>query len=164
MRRSISHATRDCGLFHGTIDQNFKLAAPGLSSEDISETLRSLALETTVENLPEGQNTRLNRATLDALSEAEKNLIRLARSVARKASIYLFSEPTLGLETAQRDAFKAWLKAHAGKHTILLASADRSLADFADRFIVIEQGRIIVNDTGANGRKKLQTAMNAAKG
>lgn len=164
LRRSISYSIRDGGLFHGTIDQNFKLAAPDLSSEDVSEILRVFGLEGTVNNLPEGQGTRLNRATLDALTGPEKNLLKVARGAARKATIYAFSEPTLGLEGPQRAAFKAWLKQESGKQTILLASADRSLADYADRFVVINQGRIIVNDTGAEGRKKLKNALNAKQG
>lgn len=164
LRRSISYAIHDGGLFHGTIEQNFKLATPDVTSEDITKTLRMFGLEKTVANLPKGQQTRLDLATIDALSEAEKTLFKVARSAARKATIYLFSEPTLGLESAQRDAFKSWLRKNSGKQTILLASADKSLADYADRFLLIEQGRVIVNDTGTNGRKKLDIAMTTARG
>jgi hypothetical protein len=48
----------------------------------------------------------------------------------------------------------------SGNRTVVIATADRSLLSFADRFIYLERGRLIVNDTGESGRKKIQAVLN----
>jgi ATP-binding cassette subfamily C protein/ATP-binding cassette subfamily C protein LapB len=75
--------------------------------------------------------------------------------MARPASVYLFSEPTNGLSDTRRQAFKTWVKEQARNRTVIIATADRSFLNIADRLIYLNAGQVAVNDTGEVGRKKM---------
>ncbi|CUK17854.1 RTX-I toxin determinant B [Ruegeria denitrificans] len=161
LRKSVTYATYNSHLFHGTVKQNFRLAAPTLDSQDIHVALDSLGIRKEIEALPEGCDTRLNNRLLSNLSgELLKSLV-LARSMARPSSVYLFSEPTNGLSHARRAGFKAWLTTQRGRKTILISTADRSFMQMADRLIYVNGDRIVVDDTGPAAIRKVEAVMKA---
>jgi ATP-binding cassette subfamily C protein/ATP-binding cassette subfamily C protein LapB len=79
----------------------------------------------------------------------------------RPSSIYLFSEPTNGLSQPRRAQFKSWLEEQRGHSTVLIATADRSFLQMADRVIFLNGDRVVVNDTGAAAIKKVQAVLKA---
>ena len=160
LRNSVSYATFEPGLFYGTVAQNFRLASPTLTDADIAQALIAAGIHEEVAQLPNGSDTRLTDAILSELPREFIKAKSLARCIARDTSVFLFSEPTIGLSHQRRVAFKDWLNQMAGKRTIVLATADRSLFDYADRFVFLENGRVTVNDTGQAGLKKLKAALN----
>ncbi|MEM1372455.1 MAG: hypothetical protein AAGG72_09560, partial [Pseudomonadota bacterium] len=58
-----------------------------------------------------------------------------------------------------RACFKAWLAQQRGSRTVFVATSDRSLLQLADRFLFLDDGRLTVNDTGAQGVKKITAAL-----
>lgn len=161
LRRSVSYDVFEASLFYGTVTQNFRLAAPEITEAKIDKALAAIGLEAEVAKMPERYETRLTDAYLSKLPAETIKALTLARTIARGTPIFLFAEPTVGLSTHRRGAFKKWLKAEAGQRTIVISTADQSLLDLADRFIFLNQGRIAVNDYGEAGRKKLQAMLNA---
>lgn len=159
LRRSISYATYDCALFHGTVAQNLRLAAPSISDAAIEALLDRLHLINAIRDLPDGIDTRLTQTVISGLPEATRKALCLARALAREAPIYLFSEPTTGLGELQRIAFRDWLSQKRGTATVLIATADRSLISMADRFLFLDSGRLTVNDTSEAGAKKIHAVL-----
>ena len=162
LRRSISYSTFDLGLFYGTIRQNFKLAEPDLTDADIKASLQQLGLLGAVMALDEGLDTRLNDETLAKLPADLKRGISLARSLARPSSIVLLSEPTHDLGARTRAKLKEWIASQRGQRTIVIATADRSLLSYGDRFVFLDAGKIVVNDQGEAGLKKVNAALENA--
>lgn len=159
LRRSVTYATYEKSLFYGTVAQNFRLAAPSLSDMEIQASLDRMGLRQGHGILPDGVQTRLSDEALSQMPDEILRSLALARSMARPASVYLFSEPTNGLNDTRRQAFKTWVKDQAGSHTVIIATADRSFLNIADRFIYLNAGQVAVNDTGDVGRKKLLAAL-----
>lgn len=161
LRKSVTYATYDPRLFHGTVKQNFLLAAPTLDDDDISAALDSIGIRSEIDALPEGCDTRLNIQLMSTLSGELLKSLALARSISRRSSVYLFSEPTNGLSHARRARFKTWLDTQRGNKTVLIATADRSLMQMADRLIYLNGDRVVVDDTGPAAVKKVQAVLKA---
>lgn len=159
LRKSVTYATYDKSLFYGTVAQNFRLAAPSLSDAEIDDALVGIGLKDDLDLLPQGADTRLTDTVLANLPEEAVKSLTLARGMARPSSIHLFSEPTNGLDDLRRDCFKEWVKNQRGHKTVVIATADRSFIQFADRFIFLNGDRIAVQDTGAAGRKKIEAVL-----
>ncbi|WP_247744361.1 ABC transporter transmembrane domain-containing protein [Ruegeria sp. R14_0] len=155
LRSSITYATYDTALFYGTVAQNFRLAAPSVSDEDIRVALDQLDLLDDRDLLPAGIDTRLADGGLAQLPAAALKSLTLARSMVRKCPVYLFSEPTNGLSDLRRACFRNWVRSQQGRKTVVIATADRSFMQFADRFVFLNGDRVVVNATGEAGRKKL---------
>ncbi len=159
LRRSISYDSFGAALFYGTVRQNFLLAAPTVSEDAMQDALGAAGIAADIATLPDGLDTRLNETMLGALSPEILRALGLARSIARHAPIHLFSEPTTDLGPEKRALFRHWLAQQKGQRTIFVASADRALLDLADRYIFLDAGRIVVNDTGKTGLKKIKAAL-----
>lgn len=164
LRKSITYATFEKALFYGTVAQNFRLAAPSLSDEAIKRAFETMALTQNRDVLPDGVETRLNDKLLAHLPEEAKKALTMARAMARPSSLTLFSEPTNGLSDARRQSFKQWVQDQKGHRTVVIATADRSFLQLADRFVFLNGDRVAVHDTGDIGRKKIQAAFKALGG
>ena len=114
--------------------------------------------------LPDGAATRLNDQVLARLPEEAIKALTLARAMARPSSLTLFSEPTNGLSDARRSCFKNWVQQQKGAHTVVIATADRSFLQLADRIVFLNGERVAVHDTGDAGRKKVQAVFKALGG
>ena len=162
LRRSISYNTFDLGLFYGTIRQNFKLADPDLPDAEIKASLQQLGLLGAVTALDDGLDTRLNDEMLAKLPLDLKRGISLARSLARRSPIVLLSEPTQDLSARTRAKLKEWIAAQRGQRTIVMATSDRSFLSYGDHFVFLAAGKIVVNDQGDAGLKKINAALENA--
>lgn len=159
LRTAITASRQDSAFFYGTVAQNFRLCAPTLTDDQIVEALAHVGLDGQIDELPDGLDTRLRDDAANVLPKHRLKALSLARSIARSAPIHLFSDPTNGLNGRSRDTFKGWLKEQKGSCTIYLATSDRSFLQLADRFLFLDEGRLVVNDTGAQGLKKITAAL-----
>ena len=118
-----------------------------------------MGMSVDISALPDGFESRLTDDVLSNLPEETVKSLVLARSLARRAPIYLFSEPTHGLGQDKRLCFKKWLETKGRESTVFLSTADRSFLPMADRFIYLDEGRVVVNDTGESGLDKIRAAL-----
>ena len=121
--------------------------------------LGHLGLDVANDDLPDGLQTRLRDDTDNVMSEHRLKALSLARNIARCAPIHLFSDPTEGLNDHSRACFKAWITQQKGDRTVYVATSDQSFLQLADRFLFLDDGRLVVNDTGAQGIKKITAAI-----
>ncbi len=163
LRRSITMMRQDSAFFYGTVAQNFRLGRATLTEDQMKEALVHAGLGGEVEGLQDGLQTRLKDDAASVLPPHCLKALSLARSLARSAPIHLFADPTNGLSRYSRECFKAWLTHNKGRHTIYIATSDKSLLPFADRYLFLNDGRLVVNDTGAQGLKKMQAALQSCE-
>lgn len=155
LRRAVAHDLQEPAFFHGTLRQNFRLSDPTLSDEAIAAALDCLDLAREVEALPEGLDTRLTGAVQARMSRSVLRGLSLARCLARDAPIYLFDEPCMGLDSDREHAFLRVLQAMKGRKTTLMVTNRPSHFELADRLILLDRGRVLVNDKGPAARKKI---------
>ncbi|MEM9126939.1 MAG: ATP-binding cassette domain-containing protein, partial [Pseudomonadota bacterium] len=164
LRKSATYAPGNLAVFYGTVAQNFRLAAPSLSDDDITAALNVMGLIDDTGLLPDGIETRLTDEDIALLPEDTLRSLVLARCIARPSSVFLFAEPTNSMCDQKRRYFKDWANAQRGCRTVVVATADRSFLDLADRFIFLSDGRVAVDDTGETGHRKMQAALKSLGG
>jgi putative ABC transport system ATP-binding protein len=78
------------------------------------------------------------------LSQGEKQRVAIARAIANDAELIIADEPTGSLETKQGFDIIQLLHSHAKEQNkcVIVASHDLRLAEFADRILRLEDGKI----------------------
>ena len=77
------------------------------------------------------------------LSGGEQRRLSIAGILAMNSDVVMFDEPTAGLDSPSRDEIMALLKRLAAEgKTVIFSTHKRDEADFADREIVIKDGRV----------------------
>jgi len=95
------------------------------------------------------------------LSRGMKQKVSLASVLAGDVSVAFLDEPTLGLDVESSLALRAELKRLAAERglTLLVSSHDMDvIEDVCDRVIIMNEGRIVVNDTVENVLAGFETA------
>ena len=83
-----------------------------------------------------------------ALSGGEKRKIAVAGILVCKPKYLIFDEPIAGLDCNSRDSFMKLLLAlkHNGTTIIIISHNTEYLAEYADRILVMDGGKIILDD------------------
>ncbi len=155
LRNAISYDLQTPEFLHGTVRQNLQMAHPTVTDEEIWLWLERLRLAAEVRRLPEGLDTRLTEALLKRLSPAMVKGLSLARCLLRPANIYLFGEPCIGLDNAREQAFLDVVASLKGERTVLMVTNRPSHFELADRLVMLDRGRVAVNEKGATARRKV---------
>lgn len=81
----------------------------------------------------------------DALSGGEKQRVAIARALVSSPKILLADEPTAALDSHSGRQICEILRrlADDGKHTVVIVSHDPRWASFADRTVLLEDGRVM---------------------
>lgn len=144
LRHAIGTVPQKPSFFYGTIAQNIRLAHPTATDTEIEEALAMTGILDQVNALEGGVNFRLmgNRET--QFSEGFLKQLMLARAFVKKPSIFLLDEPGAQLDLAGDQAFVKALQGQKGKATTIMATSRPSHMRLADRVIVLDRGRIVL--------------------
>lgn len=164
LRRSITYEQSRTELFYGTVYQNFRLASPSLSEADMTASLEAMQLMEEVQKFPDGIHTRLSESFRGSLSPTMLRSVALCRSLVREGPVLLLNDPSAGLDQPRKEALTKELARLKATKTILVATNDPTLVQLGDRFVYLDQGRVVANDKGAAGRKKLMAIQNKLGG
>ncbi len=143
LRQAIAYVPQKVTLFHGTVDQNIRLAHPTASDEDIERACREARVFDYAEALPEGRNTRLNTDAQRVMPGALKQRLLLARAFVKQAPIFLLDEPASGLDESGEEGLLEKIEALRGAATIVMVSHRPSHMRLADRIIYMEFGQVV---------------------
>jgi ABC-2 type transport system ATP-binding protein len=107
------------------------------------------------EILATAELTEIAGRRLDKLSGGQAQRVRFAFALAGNPELLLLDEPTVGMDVESRQGFWASMRRFAATgRTVLFATHYLEEADdFADRVIVIAQGRVIADGTGEQIKK-----------
>lgn len=145
LRRHIGFVSQEPFLFSGTIRDNIAFGKPAADAE-ILGAARAAALEETIREFPKGLDTVVGEKGV-VLSGGQKQRIVLARALIRDPRILLLDDPIGQVDSATASLIIDTIRSLAGERTIIIASHRISAVRFADRIIVLDQGRIIESGT-----------------
>ncbi|MEM6387564.1 MAG: ABC transporter transmembrane domain-containing protein [Pseudomonadota bacterium] len=160
LRQSVTYANGASAHFYGTIYQNFRLAAPDITEEETIDAIYNMGLKRELDAMEAGIHTRLTEAFRASMSDSTLRALALARSFARGSSLYMFNNPSVGLDIRRRAALKSCLAdLHAAQKTVILATNDEDLMPLAKRFVFMQQGQIVIDDHGPGGLRKVKAIL-----
>jgi ATP-binding cassette, subfamily C, bacterial CydC len=134
--------TQRTELFQDTVRDNLTLANPAADDMALWAALEDAGLAETIKAMPGGLDTRLGEGGL-GLSGGQSRRLALARLFLRDTPLWLLDEPTEGLDAATARDVLARLERKAQTRALVIATHKRREAGFADRIIVLDQGRVV---------------------
>ncbi|MCB9994638.1 MAG: peptidase domain-containing ABC transporter [Hyphomicrobiaceae bacterium] len=146
LRAAIGYVPQKPALFHGTIAQNLRLAAPGASDDDLRRACDEVGILEAVQQLPKGLDTLLDHARQETLPGGFRQALSIAQALLREPKILLLDEPAKTLDHSLEQAFLNCLDQRRGRTTIIMVSHRPSHIRLADRILKLDRGAMVSFD------------------
>jgi ABC-type multidrug transport system fused ATPase/permease subunit len=146
IRDTLGLVTQDGHLFHETIGQNLRLAAPEASDVELWGALRQARLADLVGSLHDGLDTVVGERGY-RLSGGERQRLTIARLLLAKPRVVILDEATAHLDSESEVAVQEALTEALAGRTALVIAHRLSTVRAADIILVIEDGRIVERGT-----------------
>ena len=138
-KQNISYTTSKPYFYIDTIMENLRLINP--NKKHIYEACKKVGIHDTIMALPEGYNTNLS-LNPSALTDGQKFLLGIARTLLTKCEIFMIYEFPIGLSNKEIKQVKNIIENLKSRHTILIFSASNPIDDIITRHFMIENGNI----------------------
>lgn len=140
-RHFISYVPQGNTLFSGTIADNVRMGNRNATEEEIIAALKASSAYDFVQNLPDGMNTVIGEKG-HGVSEGQAQRISLARALVRKAPFLVLDEATASLDEKTELRVLEGIRSLTPKPTCILITHRRSVLNYCDKEIKIEDKKI----------------------
>lgn len=154
VRRDVGLMTQNSRLFHGTLRDNLIMGAPHASDQEILQALALTGAADFIGKFADGMDHLILEGGL-GLSGGQRQSLLLSRLIIRQPQIVLLDEPTASLDEATERQLIQNLDRWAAHRTLIIATHRMSVLSLVNRIIVVDNGRIIVDDSKDNAIARL---------
>ncbi|HEY6933951.1 MAG TPA: ABC transporter ATP-binding protein [Marmoricola sp.] len=144
----VGYVTQDAHMFHDTIRENLRYAAPDVSDEQIWAALEAAQIAGLVRGMPDGLETVVGDRGY-RLSGGERQRLAIARLLLKAPSIVVLDEATAHLDSESEYAVQQALDRALEGRTSLVIAHRLSTVRNADQILVVEGGRVAQRGTHA---------------
>jgi len=145
LRDQIGLVMQDVLIIPGSIRDNILLDLH-MSDHELHKLVELSQLKGLVDNLPEGLDSKIGEGGMD-LSAGQKQLLALARVLARNPSILVLDEATANVDTETEMFIEHAIQAALTNRTSIVIAHRLSTIKRADRILVMDQGAIVEQGT-----------------
>ena len=146
LRSKMAIVSQDPFLFSQTIRENIFSNSNHLSENEKEQILEASNCKRVLERLPKGIETVLSEGGL-SISSGERQLISIARALARDPELIIFDEATSYIDSNTEAQIQEAMANLMKNRTSILVAHRLSTARNADQIIVLNHGRIIESGT-----------------
>ncbi len=159
LRRTVSAISQDATLIRGTIRDNITASHPHASEEDILRAAKAAGAHDFISNHPLGYDAPVGERG-DGLSGGQRQCIALARAFLAHPKVFVCDEPTNAMDTQTEENFARTIRSETEGRTLVLITHRGSLLPLVDRLILLDQGRVVMDDA----RDKVIAALSRKSG
>ncbi len=145
LRQQFCYVPQQPWLFAGTLRENICFNTPEIGDQQLKELCIQAELMPLIETLPDGLNTVLTEQS--ALSAGQKQLIALARAMARNAPIVVLDEATASVDTLTEQRLQRAMDQLMRGRTAFLIAHRLNTVKNVDRILVLKDGRLAESGT-----------------
>lgn len=163
LRDGIGYMPQDPDLFTGTIRENLMIGRPWATIEELDKAIDQSGLRGLIASDPAGLARSVGEQGA-GLSGGQRQGLALARLLVRRPKVLFLDEPTNAMDQEMESWVAASLGAINGGGTGLIVCTHRpSLAGIAERWIVMDQGRIVLDGDRNTVMARLQSGASSQK-
>ncbi|MEM6294772.1 MAG: ABC transporter ATP-binding protein [Myxococcota bacterium] len=138
----VSIVFQDVFLFHGSIADNLRIAAPNCTDAALVEACRIARIHDAIEAMPEGYATVVGDRGL-RLSGGERQRLSIARAVLKDAPVLLLDEATAFADAENEALIHAALAEVAKRRTVVVVAHRLATIANADHIVVLDRGAAV---------------------
>ena len=145
----VSFVFQNSRLIKASVLENVRMARPGAAREEVVNALKAAQCMDIIEKLPEGIDTVVGTKGV-YLSGGEQQMLAIGRALMSQPRLLLLDEPSLGLAPIIiQQIFNTIEQLREQGMTIFLVEQNANQAlKLADRGYVLENGHVVLEDTG----------------
>jgi ABC-type multidrug transport system fused ATPase/permease subunit len=147
LSRAIGVVTQDPHLFHDSIANNLRYAAPDATDEDLVAACRAARIHDVIAALPDGYDTIVGERG-HRLSGGEKQRVAIARVILKDPAVVVLDEATAHLDSTSERHVQAALADVLADRTSVVAHRLSTIVD-ADQILVIDDHHVVERGTHA---------------
>lgn len=146
LRAQFAIVLQDPLIFRGTVRDNIRYGRLEASDEEVIAAATAAGAAPFITQLSQGYDTEVgSRGT--QLSGGQRQRLAIARALLRDAPILLLDEATAALDALAESQLRETLVRLRRGRTIILVAHRLSTARWADRIVVLDQGKIVETGT-----------------
>lgn len=146
VRKKTALVTQDPFLFTASIADNLRFGNPDLDASALKRVIEDAQCADLIRRLPDGVETLLSEGG-QSVSSGERQLLSIARAMAREAELIILDEATSYIDSETEERVQAALNHLIADRTAVLVAHRLSTARGADRILVLHHGRVIESGT-----------------
>ena len=135
LRSNVGVMTQDSFLFSGTIRENLLYGKPNATDAEMQDACTKLGLSDFISSQPDGYDSKISQ---DSLSQGQKQLIALARTLIADPKILLLDEATSAIDTQTEELVQKGMAMLMKGRTSFVVAHRLSTIVKADRILVIQ--------------------------
>lgn len=147
LRSRLALVNQDPFLFSGSLRNNIFPRNQNPTPEEIDRILSQAYCKSFIERLPGGLDAQMHEQGA-TLSSGQRQLVSIARALARDPDLIIFDEATSYIDSETEARIQEALANLMRDRTAIVIAHRLSTARFADRIIVLHNGKII--ETGSH--------------
>jgi ATP-binding cassette subfamily B protein len=148
LSRLVSVVTQDTLLFDGTLRDNIMLGNLKATPEQVEQAVRRAHLQEVIDSIEEGLDFQVGPKG-SFLSGGQKQRLAIARAFLKDSPLLIMDEATSSLDSVSEATIQETIKEMAKDRTktVIVIAHRLSTVLFADRILVIQNGRIAEQGT-----------------
>lgn len=145
-RNSLAVVPQNTILFSGTIRENITYGLNEYSEEDLQMVIKLANLQSVIEDLPEGLDTKLGEHG-GKLSGGQRQRIAIARAMIRNPQVIILDEATSALDNVSEYKVQQAMESLMKNKTTFIVAHRLSTIRNADRIVVMKKGQCVESGT-----------------
>lgn len=148
LRSHIGVVPQKAVLFKGTIEENLRWGNENAAAEELEEALRVSQSKEFVDAKPGRLDFRIEQGGRN-LSGGQRQRLTIARALVRRPDILILDDSASALDFATDAALRSAIRGMRDDLTVFIVSQRAASIQYADRIIVLEDGKMAGTGTHA---------------